>query len=103
MAVVKANAYGHGILEIARTALSSGATWLGVAILDEALLLRRQLTKDTPILVLGYVPPQHLSLVSRLKITVTGISLAWVQEASRVAQEPFDFHLKVDTGLNRLG
>ncbi|CAF4374387.1 unnamed protein product [Rotaria sp. Silwood2] len=103
MAVVKANAYGHGIVEIARTALASCATWLGVATLDEALLLRRQLTRDTPILVLGYVPPQHLSLASRSKITVTGISLAWVQEASRLAQEPFNFHLKVDTGLNRIG
>ncbi|CAF3382849.1 unnamed protein product [Rotaria socialis] len=103
MTVVEVNAYGHGYVETARTALASGATWLGVAILDEALLLRSQLTKDAPILVLGYVPPQHLSVASRSKITVTDISLAWVQEASRVAHEQFDFHLKVDTGLNRIG
>ena len=103
MAVVKANAYGHGIIEIARTSLASGASWLGVATLEEALLLRHQLTKDAPILVLGYVPTQHLSLASRSKITVTGISLAWIKEASRVVHEPINFHLKVDTGLNRIG
>ncbi|CAF3820746.1 unnamed protein product [Rotaria sp. Silwood1] len=103
MAVVKANAYGHGMLEIARTALSSGATWLGVASLDEALILRRQLSKDIHILVLGYVPPQHLQLASQFGITVTGISLQWVQEANRIVQEPINIHLKIDTGLNRVG
>lgn len=103
MAVVKANAYGHGIIEIARTSLAAGSTWLGVATLEEALLLRRELTKDIPILVLGYVPVQHVPKASRSKITVTGISLAWVQQAARILHDPFDFHLKIDTGLNRLG
>ena len=103
MAVVKANAYGYGIIEIARTSLSSGATWLGVATLDEALVLRRELSKDIPILVLGYVPTQHLLLASHSSITVTGISLEWIREAVGIVQQPLDFHLKVDTGMNRLG
>lgn len=103
MAVVKANAYGHGMIEIAQTSVSAGATWLGVASLDEALALRSKLTRDIPILVLGYVPPQHLFLASRHKITVTGISLEWIEEAERLVRQPIDFHLKIDTGLNRLG
>jgi alanine racemase len=103
MAVVKANGYGHGMIEIARTSISSGASWIGVATLDEAITLRSQLQTDTPILVLGYVPPQHLPLASRSRITVTCISLSWIQEAIQFVKEPLDFHLKIDTGLNRLG
>ena len=103
MAVVKANAYGYGMLDIARTSLASGATWIGVATLDEALVLRRQLSTDIPILVMGYVPIQHLPIASRSRVTVTGISREWVDEAVRSVQQPLDFHLKVDTGMNRLG
>ncbi|UJR11325.1 hypothetical protein I4U23_015506 [Adineta vaga] len=103
MAVVKANAYGYGIMEITRTALSAGATWIGVATLDEALVLRREFAKNIPILVLGYVPTEHLSRASEANVTVTGISLEWFQEVDRVIQQPLDFHLKIDTGMNRLG
>ncbi|CAF4208887.1 unnamed protein product, partial [Adineta steineri] len=103
MAVVKGNGYGHGMLEIAEASISAGATWLGVASLDEALAVRSKFSHDIPILVLGYVAPQYLSLTSQLRITVTAISLEWVQEAARIAQQPFEFHLKIDTGLNRLG
>lgn len=103
MAVIKANAYGHGMLEIAETSISAGATWLGVATLDEALAVRSKLSHNVPILVLGYVDPHYLSIVSKFNITVTGISLEWIQEAAELAEEPFDFHLKLDTGLNRLG
>ncbi|CAF2814748.1 unnamed protein product [Rotaria sp. Silwood2] len=103
MAIVKANAYGHGMLEIARAAVSAGATWLGVATLDEALAVRSKLSKNTPILVLGYVAPEHVSLASQFNITLTGISLDWIQEAARLVKQPFNFHLKLDTGLNRLG
>lgn len=103
MAVIKANAYGHGMLEIAEASVSAGASWLGVATLDEALAVRSRLSQNVPILVLGYVAPQYLSLVSQYNITVTAISLEWIQEAAELAQQPFDFHLKIDTGLNRLG
>ncbi len=103
MTVVKANGYGHGMVEIAQAAISAGATWVGVATMDEAIVVRSKLTQDIPILVLGYVAPQHLSLASRFRITVTAISLEWIQEAAQLAEQPFDFHLKIDTGLNRLG
>jgi alanine racemase len=103
MAVIKANAYGHGMLEIAEATISAGATWLGVATLDEALAVRAKLSQEIPILVLGYVAPQYLGLASQYRITVTGISLEWIQEAAEVVQQPFDFNLKIDTGLNRLG
>lgn len=103
MAVVKANAYGYGALEIAETSIKAGATWLGVATLDEALVLRMKLSRFVPILVLGYVGPEHLSIVSRNRITVTAISLQWIQAAAEAAKESFDFHLKLDTGMNRLG
>ena len=56
MAVVKANGYGHGALEVARAALASGAEWLGVARLPEAIPLR-EAGFDAPILVFGYTPP----------------------------------------------
>jgi alanine racemase len=103
MAVIKANAYGHGMLEIAEASVSAGATWLGVATLDEAIAVRSKLSQNVPILVLGYVAPQYLPLVSQFRITLTGISVEWIQEAAQIAQQPFDFHLKLDTGLNRLG
>ena len=60
MAVVKANAYGHGDLEIARTALAHGASWLAVAIPEEGVRLRRA-GIAAPILVLGAVSPHQLS------------------------------------------
>lgn len=101
IAVVKSN--GYGAVEIAETSISAGATWLGVATLDEALFVRSKLSYDIPILVLGYVSPKHLSIGSRNRITVTAVSLQWIQEAASVCKKSFDFHLKLDTGLNRIG
>ncbi|MCI4139559.1 alanine racemase, partial [Bacillus vallismortis] len=60
MAVVKANAYGHGDAEIAKAALDAGASCLAVAILDEEISLRNKGLK-APILVLGAVPPEYVS------------------------------------------
>ena len=65
MTAVKANGYGHGMLELAQAAISAGATWLGGATMDEAIVARSKPTQDVPILILGYVAPQHLSLASR--------------------------------------
>lgn len=103
MAVLKANACGHGMIELARISIEAGATWLGVATLDEALVLRVKLRDPIPILVFGYVEPNDLSVVTRYNITVTAISLEWLQSAVKVATCPFNFHLKIDTGLNRIG
>lgn len=82
---------------------AAGATWIGVATLDEALVIRLKLRTQIPILVFGYVDPDNLLVVSRYNITVTAISLDWVKKAVKTAKRPFNFHLKLDTGLNRLG
>ena len=71
MAVVKSNAYGHGTVRVARTALQAGATWCGVARLEEALELR-QAGLDCPILLLGMTPSgrMHEAVAARVSITV---------------------------------
>ncbi|WP_377891895.1 alanine racemase [Alkalihalobacillus sp. R86527] len=103
MAVVKADGYGHGAEASARTALGAGAKYLAVAILDEALSLRES-GIDAPILVLGYVPAIHAKLASEQNITLTAFQEAWINQASEVLDgKKLRVHLKVDTGMGRLG
>ena len=105
MLVVKADAYGHGLVPIARTAAEEGANWFAVAFLDEALKIRAVLP-DVNILVLGLVLPEHVGelLEKRIFPIVTclehGLALA---EAARVSGKILPVHLKVDTGMGRLG
>jgi len=105
MAVVKANAYGHGAEMVARTALESGATWLGVNTVDEGVQLRRA-GLTAPILVLGHCPPQEAAKVvaNHLTPTVTTLETALAlasDSAERGLATPV--HLKVDTGMGRYG
>ncbi len=105
IAVVKANAYGHGQLQIAEAALEAGADMLAVAILDEALLLRRHGIK-APILVLGAVPAVYVKLAAEQNLALTVFDRSWVLEARdilRVHGQSIDIHVKVDTGMTRLG
>lgn len=104
MAVVKANGYGHGALEVARTALAAGAEWLGVALLDEALALRRGGIK-APILVLGWIRPEYAPLAAECGIAVTAFQLDWVLRAGALcrSEKPLSIHLKLDSGMGRLG
>lgn len=105
MAVVKANAYGHGIIPVADAALRGGAKWLGVARLEEALALRAaQFT--CPILVMGYIPGNsfHAAAVNDISITI------WSSEQIKSLAlmtgnfgTPIKVHLKIDTGMSRLG
>ncbi len=93
-AVVKANAYGHGDIEVAKVALEAGATHLAVAFLDEALRLRKHF--DCPILVLGYTEEKYFDLASENDITLT------------ITHDinynlPLKVHLKIDSGMNRIG
>ncbi len=105
MAVVKANAYGHGALESARTLLRAGATYLGVAVLTEALQLRRA-GIDADILVLGWIPPEDYGISLTHNITHTIYSS---EEAKALGEKALEMktlaraHLKVDTGMGRLG
>ena len=104
-AVVKANAYGHGALAVARAAVEEGADYLAVAALSEGLELR-QAGFQTPILVLGLVMPEDAKEVVEYGLTqvVCELSLAKAlsQEAVRQGKE-VRVHLKVDTGMGRIG
>ncbi|SFG97721.1 alanine racemase [Sporolactobacillus nakayamae] len=104
MAVVKANGYGHGALQVARTALESGAEWLAVALFDEALALRKQ-GIEAPILVLSPIPPQHAGLAAKEHITLTVSDQEWVRQARNVykEEEPVFLHVSCDTGMGRIG
>ncbi|MBN1355324.1 alanine racemase [bacterium] len=105
IAVVKANAYGHGILRIAREAVDSGVEYLGVGFLEEGILLRKK-GFTNPILVLGGVLFRQVKrfLDHDLEITVSSLELAYA--VNKVAQKygtKARVHLKFDTGLNRIG
>ena len=105
MAVVKANAYGHGALPVARQALACGADYLGVACLEEALELRGA-GIDAPILVLGYVPKQNFKEAIAEQIELTVFDLSSARALSVVAQQTgrtAHIHLKLETGMGRLG
>ncbi len=105
MAVLKADAYGHGALKVARTALNNGAKWLGVACLGEALALRAG-GVEAPILILGYTPPWQAREAIRHDIACTLFSR---DVAAALSQAALDLgarsrvHVKVDTGMGRLG
>jgi len=105
MAVVKADGYGHGSVEVSRIALASGADCLGVALPEEGELLRKE-GIDAPILVLGLIQPKEAFKVieSRLEQTVCSLGLAEAldQEAAKAAVR-VNVHVKVDTGMGRIG
>lgn len=105
MAMVKANGYGHGAVEVARTALSNGAQMLGVAFLGEALELKGA-GMGAPILLLGYSPPREAPQIvaEGFRATVYSWEVAQaLSQAAREADSEARVHLKVDTGMGRLG
>jgi alanine racemase len=105
MAIVKANAYGHGAVPVARAALEAGASWCGVARASEALELR-QAGLDCPVLLLGYTPTTCAEemIANRVSMTVWNVDQAEMIAAiaERIGQKA-RLHLKVDTGMSRLG
>jgi alanine racemase len=103
MAVVKANAYGHGDVEVARAALEAGATWLGVALVEEGRRLR-DAGIGAPILLLSELPPGSEREALEAGLTPTlytdeGLSRLCVAAAGA----PVRVHVKVDTGMHRVG
>ncbi|WP_339148613.1 MULTISPECIES: alanine racemase [unclassified Sutcliffiella] len=106
IAVVKANAYGHGDAQIAKVALEAGAKYLAVSFLDEAMSLRKQ-GITAPILVLGASRVSDLPLAAKEKITLTVFQKEWVEEAisayKNTVLETVNLHLKLDTGMGRIG
>ncbi|GAA8998229.1 alanine racemase [Helicobacter pylori] len=105
MAVVKANAYGAGAIKASEIFLQEGANYLGVATLDEALELRSYFSK-TPILILGYSPNSNASMLIDNDLSAMIFSLEQAEVFSQMAlksQKRLKIHLKIDTGMHRLG
>lgn len=103
LAVVKANAYGHGIVECSKAAIEAGADWLGVINIDEAMALRGA-NIHKPILILGEVLNNDLRTAANKDVSVPVISVDKAREIVEINfDRPLKVHLKIDTGLNRLG
>ncbi len=105
MAVVKSDAYGHGAVQVARVALANGAGYLAVANISEALELR-DAGITAPILVLTYLPPSAVRLAIAQDITATAYNTDIAQQYDRAARAcggRLRVHVKVDTGMGRLG
>lgn len=105
MAIVKANAYGHGVSRCARVLADAGADWFGVSNVEEAIELRR-LGIAQPILILSYTPPQQAAVLARYDITQTVVSADHAAELSAAAVEAgvsLAVHIAVDTGMTRVG
>jgi alanine racemase len=107
MAVVKANAYGHGTVEVSQVLESLGVGYLGVATTDEAVRLRDHGIK-APILILGSVLPEEVRIARDRDITLTLCNHEILHEIHRLAKEAdrdakIKVHIKIDTGMGRIG
>ncbi|KAF2076153.1 hypothetical protein CYY_002560 [Polysphondylium violaceum] len=118
-AVVKANGYGHGAIEVAKAAKRGGATGFCVAIIEEALELRNHDSfKDDPLLVMGLSHPNEAPIMAKKKISITVTNLEWLQDALLFMSQqqknsqngastqpllPLNVHVAVDTGMGRIG
>lgn len=105
-AVVKASGYGHGAVEVARAALEGGASWLAVALVEEGAELRAH-GIDAPVLILSEPPVDAMEEVVALGLTPTVYTQAGVEAAAKAvvatASPPVAVHVKVDTGMHRVG
>ena len=105
MAVIKANGYGHGVLQVAKAATEAGATWCGVARMEEALNLRSA-GVQSEVMVLGYTPPVMIpeAVQHDVHVAIYDIDMARAYEAyARKVDGKLKAHLKIETGMGRLG
>ena len=105
MAVIKADAYGHSAVVLAGEYVKCGVDWFAVSNIDEALELRNA-GIGLPILILGYTPPECAGLLSRHSITQTVFSREYACELAEAARRcgcVISIHLKIDTGMSRIG
>lgn len=105
LGVVKADAYGHGCMQVARTLLQNGADWLAVACIDEAVQLRRN-GITCPILILGHTSEEEAERVVKEDITPGCYSYALASAISHAAvklKKRAKIHIKLDTGMGRVG
>jgi alanine racemase len=101
MAVVKANAYGHGSIELSKTALKAGCEYLGVAFVEEGIELREN-DISSPILVFGAHDASFLVKATEYNLDITLTSFEQIKSLKK-ANRKCNVHLKVDTGMNRVG
>ena len=102
MQIVKADAYGHGAFEISRKAIQCGATFLGVANVQEGMLLRYQ-GIDTPILILSPSLESEIKLILENELIPTISSLEFAQTLNKKATKKIGIHINIDTGMGRSG
>ena len=105
MAVVKADAYGHGDGYVSRALQAAGADWFAVSNINEAVSLRRQ-EVTRPILILGYTPPELARILVDFKLTQTVYSSEYAKSLSDAAKScgiRINCHIKVDSGMSRIG
>ncbi len=105
-AVVKADAYGHGALEVSHRLAAEGARWLAVSSVDEGVSLRRGGIGEVRILVMGGFLPYEGEALAEYDLTPAVHSLAQMREVDRLARsrgKPIRYHLKIDSGMGRLG
>ncbi|MGH7389660.1 MAG: alanine racemase [Candidatus Rokuibacteriota bacterium] len=105
MPIVKANAYGHGLVEVSRHLVDLGATSLGVGFLEEAVMLR-EAGVTIPILVMGGILGDQIPVFLRHRLTLTASSidkLRHIDETARAMGVTATVHLKIDTGMERIG
>ncbi|MFZ7134611.1 MAG: alanine racemase [Eubacteriales bacterium] len=100
--VIKANAYGHGAIMCGKTLLDAGANRFAVAIIEEGIQLRKA-GITCSILILGYVPPEAISQLIQWNLTPTVYTEEFAQQLSLQLTQGFPVHIKLDTGMGRLG
>lgn len=102
IAVLKADAYGCGDMEVARAVLKAGAEMIAVSSLDEALMLRNK-GCQAEILILGPVNPEHVEMLRRFNLAAAAYSEEWVEKAIQNGVEGIKIHMALDTAMNRIG
>jgi alanine racemase len=105
MGVVKADAYGHGALAVSRTLVREGAKWLAVSSVDEGVALRLAGIPARILVMAGFLPQEREAIIE-YDLTPTAHSLADIAELDAMAERagrPLPFHLKIDSGMGRLG
>lgn len=105
MAIVKANSYGHGDIVMSKELEACGVDFFGVSSIDEAITLREG-GIQSPILVLGYTPEEHFHYIWEQQIIQTIVSYDFAKKlnaAAKLAHQEVRVHIKVDTGMSRIG
>lgn len=102
-AVIKANAYGHGAVEVSEKLTSIGVNWLAVASLNEAISIRKLNNTEPNILLLGPIDISDIKNIAKFRLTPNIYSLTLLKELAVSVTKELQFHLEIDTGMSRTG